>query len=84
VDETYVKVKGVWMYLYRAVDFHGKTIECFLSATHYAQVAKQFFSKALVILELPRHSIDKNAKYPKAHNELRAERTIPEACELRQ
>ena len=86
VDETWVKVKGMWMYLYRAVDFHGKTIEFFLSATHYAQVAKHFLRRrlALIILELPRHSIDKNAAYPKAHNELKAERTIPETCEVRQ
>jgi len=31
VDETYVKVKGRWMYLYRAVDAHGQTIVFLLS-----------------------------------------------------
>jgi transposase-like protein len=30
-DETYIKVKGVWMYLYRAVDKAGKTVEFYLS-----------------------------------------------------
>ena len=32
VDETYVKVKGRWMYLYRAVDSHGQTVDFLLSA----------------------------------------------------
>lgn len=44
VDETYVKVKGVWMYLYRAVDSQGKTIDFFLRATRDAQAARGFFS----------------------------------------
>jgi transposase, IS6 family len=32
VDETYVRVKGQWCYLYRAIDSRGATIEFFLSA----------------------------------------------------
>src|SRR6202040_4291522 len=32
VDETYVKVKGRWIYLYRAVDSRGQTIGFLLSA----------------------------------------------------
>ncbi len=47
VDETYVKVKKVWMYLYRAVDSQGHTLEFLLSPTRDAQAAKRFFSKAL-------------------------------------
>lgn len=47
VDETYVKVKGVWMYLYRAVDSAGNTVEFMLSPTRNAQAAKRFFRKAL-------------------------------------
>jgi transposase-like protein len=47
VDETYIKVKKVWMYLYRAVDSQGKTIEFLLSPTRDAQAAKHFFLKAL-------------------------------------
>ncbi len=31
MDETYIKVKGRWMYLYRAVDKHGKTLDFILS-----------------------------------------------------
>jgi transposase, IS6 family len=41
----YVKVKGVWMYLYRAVDSQGDTLEFHLSATRDAQAAKRFFGK---------------------------------------
>jgi hypothetical protein len=40
VDETYVKVKGVWAYLYRAVDSHGNTLEFLLSPIRDTQAAK--------------------------------------------
>jgi transposase-like protein len=42
VAETYVKVKGVWMYLYRAVDSAGNTLEFLLRATRDAEAAKRF------------------------------------------
>ena len=47
VGETYVKVKGRWMYLYRAVDSRGQTIDFLLSAKRDAAAAKWFFRKAL-------------------------------------
>ena len=47
VDETYIKIKKVWMYLYRAVDSDGKTLEFLLSPTRDAEAAKRFFCKAL-------------------------------------
>jgi hypothetical protein len=47
VDETYIKVKGTWMYLYRAVDSRGNTLEFWLSPTRDSQATKQFFAKAL-------------------------------------
>ena len=47
VDETYIKVRKNWMYLYRAVDSQGNTIEFLLSATRDAEAAKRFFVKAL-------------------------------------
>jgi IS6 family transposase len=87
VDETYVKVKGSWMYLYRAVDAQGSTLEFLLSATRDAQAAKGFFTKALGASHTvsPRViTVDKNAAYPKALNELKAAGTIPEGCKLRQ
>ena len=47
VDETSIKIKKVWMYLYRAVDSQGNTIEFLLSPTRDAEAAKRFFLKAL-------------------------------------
>jgi transposase, IS6 family len=87
VAETYVKVKGIWMYLYRAVDSQGNTIEFVLSATRDTAAAKRFFAKALGAAHtvVPRViTVDKNAAYPKALNELKAEGTLPPESELRQ
>jgi len=47
VDETYIKIKKTWTYLYRAVDSQGSTIEFFLSPTRDAEAASRFFLKAL-------------------------------------
>ena len=47
VDETYIKIKKVWTYLYRAVDSEGNTLEFLLSPTRDAEAAKRFFVKAL-------------------------------------
>ncbi len=44
VDETYVKVKGKWCYLYRAIDKGGNTIDFYLSRTRNAKAAKRFLS----------------------------------------
>jgi IS6 family transposase len=87
VDETYVKVKGTWVYLYRAVDSAGNTLEFLLSATRDTQAAKRFFTKALHATHAvtPRViTVDKNAAYPKALNELKAEGSVPHHSELRQ
>lgn len=46
-DETYIKVKEKWAYLYRAVDKEGNTIDFFLSQTRNASAAKRFLGKAL-------------------------------------
>ena len=87
VDETYIKVKKQWIYLYRAVDSQANTLEFFLSPTRDAQAAKQFFLKTLVTSHTsePRvMNVDKNAAYPKAFAELKAEGRISAMCELRQ
>ena len=47
VDETYVKVKGKWAYLYRALDREGDTIDFYLSPTRNTKAAKRFLNKAL-------------------------------------
>ena len=46
MDETYIKVNGVWVYLYRAVDSLGNTIEFLLRKHRDAVAAKAFFRKA--------------------------------------
>lgn len=87
VDETYVKVKGTWMYLYRAVDSRGKTLEFFLSPKRDTQAAKAFFLKALRACHTvtPRViTVDKNAAYPKALQDLKVEGLLAQPCELRQ
>ena len=47
VDETYIRVKGKWRYLYRAVDSSGATLDFLLSAKQDAAAAKRFLAKAL-------------------------------------
>jgi putative transposase len=47
VDETYIKVNGVWKYLYRAVDKQGKTGNFLLTAKRDMAAAKRFFDKAI-------------------------------------
>jgi IS6 family transposase len=57
------------MYLYRAVDSQGKTLEFLLSPRRDVEAAKRFFVKALAAPQIstPRVTIeDKNAAYPKA------------------
>jgi transposase, IS6 family len=75
------------MYLYRAVDSQGSTLEFLLSATRDAQAAKRFFAKALGASHTVTSrviNVDKNAAYPKAFNELLAMGTLAALCELRQ
>jgi transposase, IS6 family len=87
VDETYVKVKKEWVYLYRAIDSHGHTLDFFFSPTRDAKAAKQFLLKALTASHTsePRViNVDKNAAYLKAFNELKAAGIISKSCKLRQ
>jgi transposase, IS6 family len=87
VDETYIKVKKEWVYLYRAVDSHGNTLEFLFSPTRDGEAAKRFFLKTLAAshsVEPRVINVDKNAAYPKAFAELKAEGRIPDGCELRQ
>src|ERR1700761_239602 len=87
VDETYVKVKGRWMYLYRAVDSRGQTIDFLLSAKLDAEAAKRFFRKALAQPHTvnPRTiTVDKNAAYPKAAAEMKKDGELWRRSRLRQ
>jgi IS6 family transposase len=87
VDETYVKVKGRWTYLYRAVDSRGQTIDFLLSAKRDAEAAKRFFRKALGQPHTvsPRTiTVDKNPAYPKAVAELKDDGELGRFSRLRQ
>jgi transposase, IS6 family len=86
VDETYIKVKGEWKYLYRAVDSEGNTIDFLLCAKRDACAAERFFRKALKAghTSQPRViNVDQNAAYPPAFEALQQEGTLPAACTLR-
>src|SRR5918996_5312931 len=47
MDETYIKVKGQWYYLYRAVDKHGQTIDFLLTEHRDTEAALRFLEKAI-------------------------------------
>ncbi len=61
MDETYIKIKGTWHYLYRAVDKEGGTIDFMLSKKRDENSAKAFFVKAIGSSGLPQKvTIDKS------------------------
>jgi transposase, IS6 family len=83
VDETYVRVKGKWVYLYRAVDSTGATIDFFLSAKRDAAAAERFLTKALGGENHPAPRVintDKHAAYPPAIVELKDDGVLEEKC----
>jgi transposase-like protein len=87
VDETYIKVKGEYKYLYRAVDSDGNTIDFMLSAKRDRKAAKRFFKKAFGSNHNrePRViTVDKNPAYPAAVNELKNDKILPKNVGLRQ
>ena len=84
VDETYIKVKGVWKYLYRAVDSAGNTLDFMLSAKRDAEAAKRFLKKVLNAshtIEPRAIAVDKNAAYPPAIAEFKKGDALPETTE---
>ena len=50
VDETYVRVKGKWCYLYRAIDADGNLVDTRLSEKRDMEAAQQFFKQALAVV----------------------------------
>jgi putative transposase len=54
MDETYIRAKGEWVYLYRAVDKFGKTLDFMLSTRRNKQTATKFFARALEVNGPPR------------------------------
>jgi IS6 family transposase len=78
VDETYIRVKGKWVYLYRAVDSTVASIDFLLSAKRDAAAAERFLAKALGGENRPAPRVintDKHAAYPPAIVELKAGRS---------
>ena len=47
MDETYIKVRGAWTYLYRAVDRDGKTLDFMLSERRDTAAARRFFKRTV-------------------------------------
>ena len=95
IDETYVKVKGKWKYLYHAVDSEGNTLDFMLSAKRDAKAAKRFLKKVLNAshtIEPRVLTVDKNAAYPPANcqvsaraiDALKKDEALPKATETRQ
>ena len=86
VDETYIKVGGQWMYLYRAVDSRSATLDFLLNETRCTRGAKRFFRKVPgnTHVRLP-HVInaDKNKAYIGAVADLKTERLLPSECQRR-
>lgn len=85
VDETYVKIKGVWHYLYRAVDREGRTVDFRLSSRRDVAAAKAFFRKALTSQQRPPQTItlDGYAASHRAERELKADGLLPTETRLR-
>jgi transposase-like protein len=78
VDETYVKVNGVWRYVYRAIDQDEQVIDVLVSARRDADSARRFFQRALTTLKVTPSEVvtDAAAIYPAVLEEL-AHRRVP-------
>ena len=86
VDETYLKIKGEKMYLYRAIDSEGNTIDFYLSQKRDAKAAKRFLKKDLDSCHAakPRTiTADGDKAYPVAIRELKEEKYISYCTPLR-
>ncbi|NHZ66038.1 IS6 family transposase [Massilia genomosp. 1] len=78
MDETYIKVKGVWKYLYRAVDKQGKTVDFLLTAKRDMAAAKRFFDKAMRANGDPdKVAMDKSGANKAAIDAINAGRDVP-------
>lgn len=62
VDETYLKVRSKWVYLYRAVDRDGQTLDFMLSERRDLAAAHRFFKKAIVTNGVPEKIVIDNER----------------------
>jgi transposase-like protein len=87
LDETYIKIKGVWRYLYRAIDKHGQTLDWMVSKRRNKKSAKRFFKKVMgnTHVTSPRViNVDKAPAFVPAHSESQEDGLLPDSCSLRQ
>ncbi len=86
VDETYFKVRGRWMYLYRADDSTGQTLDFLLDEARGIRAARRFFRRALGRSHIasPRViNVDKSPAYIGAVRDLKREKMLTENCQRR-
>jgi transposase, IS6 family len=86
VDETYIRVKGKWTYLYRAVDSTGAGIDFLLSARRGCSRRQAVLSEGIAFTEPPHPrviNVDKNPSYPPVVEQLKSEGTLRRRCQLR-
>ena len=83
VDETYMKVKGHWKYLYRAVDNEGATIDFLLTAKRDVKATKRFFKKSIQSSGMPEKiTIDKSGANKAATESFNIERRMRKKKEI--
>jgi len=84
MDETYIKIKGQWKYLYRAVDSTGQTIDFLLTARRDEAAALHFFRKAIRHNDEPEVvTIDKSGANTAALSTLNADKSDEEKITIR-
>ncbi len=84
MDETYVKVRSEWAYLYRAVDKAGKTVDFFLSRQRDVNVAKEFPRRAMKGQRIPtKVTLDAYAASHRAVAELKGNGELPKRVVVR-